>query len=40
MRIWLVLVLVVTFCIPAHVDAQTSPLWSEQKVKNFLPHMT
>jgi creatinine amidohydrolase len=25
---------------PSRVDAQTNPLWSEQKVKNFLPHMT
>src|SRR5262245_31817888 len=24
----------------AHLSAQSNPLWSEQKVKNFLPHMT
>jgi creatinine amidohydrolase len=40
MRLWLALVVVVTSCIPTQVDAQTNPLWSEQKVKNFLPHMT
>lgn len=40
MRHWLALVVVVTSCIPAPAGAQTSPLWSEQKVKNFLPHMT
>jgi len=27
-------------CIPVRIDAQTNPLWSEQKIKNFLPHMT
>jgi len=32
--------LIVVSCIPAHIAAQTSPLWSEKKVKNFLPHMT
>ncbi len=41
MRLWLAfVVVVVTSCISAQVDAQTNPLWSEQKVKNFLPHMT
>ncbi len=40
MRRWLALMVAVTSCITAHVDAQTNPLWSEQKVKNFLPHMT
>src|SRR5262245_18288052 len=41
MRLWLVSVLVVVgFCLPSLVDAQTNPLWSEQRVKNFLPHMT
>lgn len=40
MRFWLALVVVVTSGISAHVDAQTNPLWSEQRVKNFLPHMT
>ena len=33
-------VLMVLSCIAAQTAAQTSPLWSEQKVKNFLPHMT
>jgi creatinine amidohydrolase len=32
--------LMVMSCIPAHIAAQTSPLWSEQKVRNYLPHMT
>jgi creatinine amidohydrolase len=27
-------------CTPIHITGQTNPLWSEQKVKNFLPHMT
>ena len=41
MRIWLVSVLVVVGSwLPSSVEAQTNPLWSEQKVKNFLPHMT
>lgn len=41
MRLWLALVVVaVSSCFPAYVGAQTNPLWSEQKVKNFLPHMT
>jgi len=40
MRHWLALVVVVTSCIPVQVGAQTNPLWSEQKVKGFLPHMT
>ena len=39
MRRFLTLLMVLS-CIPAHTAAQTSPLWSEQKVKNFLPHMT
>jgi creatinine amidohydrolase len=39
MRLWLAL-LVVTCCGATQLDAQTNPLWSEQKVKNFLPHMT
>jgi len=39
MRRCLALLLVIS-CIPVHLAAQTSPLWSEQKVKNFLPHMT
>jgi creatinine amidohydrolase len=40
MRLWLVLAVVVACCLPAQINAQTNPLWSEQKVKNFLPHMT
>lgn len=39
MRLWLAVGVVVTSCIAARVDAQTNPLWSEQRVKNFLPHM-
>jgi creatinine amidohydrolase len=30
----------VVICAQALVSGQTNPLWSEQKVKNFLPHMT
>ena len=26
--------------IPAGIAAQTNPLWTEQKVRNYLPHMT
>jgi creatinine amidohydrolase len=40
MRLWLAVVALLTSCISAQVGAQTNPLWSEQKVKNFLPHMT
>lgn len=40
MRLWLAVGVVVTSCIAARVDAQTNPLWSEQRVKNFLPHLT
>ena len=40
MRLWIALAVVVSVCARAEVDAQTNPLWSEQKVKNFLPHMT
>jgi creatinine amidohydrolase len=40
MRLWLAVIITVTACMPSRVDAQTNPLWSEQKVKNFLPHMT
>ena len=36
----LAFVAVVVSCIPIQLDAQSNPLWSEQKVKNFLPHMT
>ena len=40
MRRLLALVLIFTSCGVATVRTQTNPLWSEQKVKNFLPHMT
>lgn len=40
MRLWLTLVVIVTSGMAVQIDAQTNPLWSEQKVKNFLPHMT
>lgn len=33
------LLLLAASCLTVRVDAQTNPLWSEQKVKNFLPHM-
>jgi creatinine amidohydrolase len=36
----LALMVVATSCISTQIGAQTNPLWSEQKVKNFLPHMT
>ena len=26
--------------IPVGLSAQTNPLWTEQKVRNYLPHMT
>lgn len=35
-----VLVLLASAALAPHVGAQTNPLWSEQKIKNFLPHMT
>jgi creatinine amidohydrolase len=40
MRLSLALTIIVITCLPPQVGAQTNPLWSEQKVKNFLPHMT
>ena len=40
MRLSLLLMMTVTLGIASRTDAQTNPLWSEQKVKNFLPHMT
>ena len=40
MRLWFVLFTMACTCVGVRIDAQTSPLWSEQKVKNFLPHMT
>src|SRR4051812_2630455 len=39
MRLLLALIVAVG-CLPVRAAAQTNPLWSEQKVKNFLPHMT
>jgi creatinine amidohydrolase len=36
----LVALLVATCFAATPLHAQTNPLWSEQKVKNFLPHMT
>lgn len=32
------LLIVVFFCL--HIGAQTNPLWTQKKVKNYLPHMT
>ena len=40
MRLWIAVVVVVLNSLAAQTEAQTNPLWSEQKVKNFLPHMT
>ena len=40
MRRSLAIVAVVTACISSGLAAQTNPLWSERRVKNFLPHMT
>jgi len=40
MRLRLAFLLVVICCGTMPLAAQTNPLWSEQKVKNFLPHMT
>lgn len=40
MRLSLALLLLAASFVSARADAQTNPLWSEQKVKNFLPHMT
>ena len=40
MRRWLVLIILVAVCAVSQIDAQVNPLWSEQRVKNFLPHMT
>lgn len=37
MKYYLVL-LIPIFCL--HLEAQTNPLWTQQKVKNYLPHMT
>src|SRR5262245_51487674 len=40
MRIQRLQLLVVTVFASASLIAQTNPLWHEQKVKNYLPHMT
>ena len=40
MRFWIAVVVVVLSSHAGRTEAQTNPLWSEQKVKNFLPHMT
>lgn len=37
MKYYLV-VLIPIFCL--HLEAQTNPLWTQQKIKNYLPHMT
>lgn len=36
----LLLVVLATICLESRAAAQTSPVWSEEKVKNYLPHMT
>ena len=36
----LVLFVAIAACLARAVEAQTNPLWHEQKVKNYLPHMT
>jgi creatinine amidohydrolase len=40
MRRLLSVAVVLATCVSATIDAQTNPLWFEQKVRNFLPHMT
>lgn len=35
-----VLIVLAIAALPATAAAQTNPLWQEQKVTNFLPHMT
>lgn len=40
MRLRLAFLIAAICCSATLLDAQTNPLWSEQKVKNFLPHMT
>jgi creatinine amidohydrolase len=35
-----VLFFLLAAAVASRVDAQTNPLWSEQKTKNYLPHMT
>ncbi len=34
------LILIVMLLAPGILSAQTNPLWHEQKIKNYLPHMT
>ena len=36
----LLIVLIVLVSIAGGAEAQTNPLWHEEKVKNYLPHMT
>jgi len=34
-------IVIILACLSAHLlEAQTNPLWTEKKVKNYLPHMT
>jgi creatinine amidohydrolase len=40
MRLRFALLVLAASCLPVSIEAQINPLWSEQKVKNFLPHMT
>ena len=35
-----ILLMVAVISVPARLAAQTNPLWHEEKVKNYLPHMT
>src|SRR5690348_3581464 len=36
----LALAVLATLVAASHAPAQTNPLWHEEKVKNYLPHMT
>ena len=36
----LILAIVLAGCLVPRAEAQTNPLWHEEKVKNYLPHMT
>src|SRR5437899_7094386 len=40
MRNPLLLLVLIASLAPVAAGAQTNPLWHEQKVKNYLPHMT
>jgi creatinine amidohydrolase len=40
MRKRIVLCFLLAATLVSRVEAQTNPLWSEQKIKNYLPHMT